>query len=123
MQEEIMSGLNDLVRSGKVLYLGISDAPAWQVVRCNMIAERYGWAKFVVYQVGLPLLSPLVEDNIYLRLLSFELAAETACPAGSALALVDEQSSWDMSAEEGYQSWTGQLAESSAAGAASANPQ
>ena len=46
-----MRGLNDLVQAGKVLYLGISDAPAWQVVRCNMIAERYGWAPFVVYQV------------------------------------------------------------------------
>ena len=46
-----MRGLNDLVQSGKVLYLAISDTPAWQVVRCNMIAEHYGWAPFICYQV------------------------------------------------------------------------
>ncbi|KAK9846068.1 hypothetical protein WJX84_008154 [Apatococcus fuscideae] len=48
--EEIMRGLNDLVQQGKVLYLAISDTPAWQVSRCNVIAERYGWAPFICYQ-------------------------------------------------------------------------
>lgn len=45
-----MRGLDDLVRSGKVLYVGISDTPAWEVARCNTITERYGWSPFIAYQ-------------------------------------------------------------------------
>jgi len=48
--EEWMKGLNDLVSSGKVLYLGISDTPAWVVSRANTIAQLRGWSPFVVYQ-------------------------------------------------------------------------
>lgn len=48
--EEWMKALNDLVERGKVLYLGVSDTPAWVVSRANTIAEMRGWAKFVVYQ-------------------------------------------------------------------------
>jgi len=45
-----MQGLNDLVRSGKVHYIGISDCPAWQVAQLNTIAELRGWTRFVAYQ-------------------------------------------------------------------------
>jgi len=37
--EEVMRGLDDLVRRGKVLYVGISDAPAWWVAQANTLAE------------------------------------------------------------------------------------
>ena len=37
--EEVLRGLDDLVRSGKVLYVGISDTPAWQVTRMQAIAD------------------------------------------------------------------------------------
>ena len=47
---EIMRGLDDLVRSGKVMYVGISDTPAWEVSRCNTIAEHFGWSPFIAYQ-------------------------------------------------------------------------
>ncbi|UZJ53712.1 hypothetical protein CBS101457_003032 [Exobasidium rhododendri] len=47
---EIMQGLNDLVRAGKVLYLGISDAPAWVVSKANQYARDHGLSQFVVYQ-------------------------------------------------------------------------
>lgn len=47
---EVMQGLNDLVRSGKVLYLGISDTPAWVVSAANEYARAHGLAQFVVYQ-------------------------------------------------------------------------
>ncbi len=49
--EEVMRALDDLVRSGKVLYLGISDTPAWEVSRANMLAEMRGWASFVALQM------------------------------------------------------------------------
>ncbi|KAL2280946.1 hypothetical protein FJTKL_12250 [Diaporthe vaccinii] len=48
--EELMQSLNALVRSRKVLYLGISDAPAWWVVKCNDYARQHGLKAFCVYQ-------------------------------------------------------------------------
>ncbi|KAJ4213280.1 hypothetical protein NW759_011122 [Fusarium solani] len=47
---EIMQSLNYLVSSGKVLYLGISDTPAWIVVKCNEYARQHGLRQFSVYQ-------------------------------------------------------------------------
>eukprot|EP01120_Amphizonella_sp_Union-15-10_P017368 TRINITY_DN9621_c0_g1_i1.p1 TRINITY_DN9621_c0_g1~~TRINITY_DN9621_c0_g1_i1.p1 ORF type:complete len:325 (+),score=59.39 TRINITY_DN9621_c0_g1_i1:84-1058(+) len=47
---EILRAFDDLVRSGKVHYIGISDTSAWQVSRANAIAELQGWTQFVAYQ-------------------------------------------------------------------------
>lgn len=47
---EVMQGLNRLVSAGKVLYLGISDTPAWIVSKANEYARQNGMAQFVVYQ-------------------------------------------------------------------------
>ena len=49
--DEILRGLDDLVRSGKVNYIGISDTPAWIVSQANMMAELRGWSKFVGLQI------------------------------------------------------------------------
>lgn len=49
--EEVMRGLDDLVRAGKVLYIGISDSPAWVVSRANMLAELRGWSAFTALQI------------------------------------------------------------------------
>ncbi len=48
--EEVMRGLDDLVRSGKVAYIGVSDTPAWIVSRANMMAELRGWSAFIGLQ-------------------------------------------------------------------------
>lgn len=48
--EEVMHGLNSLITSGKVLYLGISDTPAWVVVKANDYARANGLRPFSVYQ-------------------------------------------------------------------------
>ena len=48
--EETMRGLEDVVRAGKVRYLGISNHPAWMVMKANAIAEKMGWTKFVASQ-------------------------------------------------------------------------
>ncbi len=50
--EEVMRGLDDLVSTGKVLYLGISDAPAWIVARANTMAEGRGWSRFTALQIN-----------------------------------------------------------------------
>lgn len=47
---ELMHSLNDLVVSGKVLYLGISDTPAWVVSKANQYARDHSLRQFVVYQ-------------------------------------------------------------------------
>lgn len=49
--EEILRAMDDLVRAGKVLYLGISDTPAWQVSRMQAIADLRGWSPFVAMQM------------------------------------------------------------------------
>ncbi|KAJ5109911.1 hypothetical protein N7532_002556 [Penicillium argentinense] len=48
--EEVMQSLNNLVAAGKVLYLGISDAPAWVVSKANQYARDHGLRTFSVYQ-------------------------------------------------------------------------
>ncbi|KAF5339247.1 hypothetical protein D9758_013289 [Tetrapyrgos nigripes] len=48
--EEIMDSLHNLVVSGKVLYLGVSDTPAWVVSQANQYARAYGKTPFVIYQ-------------------------------------------------------------------------
>lgn len=48
---EVMRAFDDLIRSGKVLYIGISDAPAWVVSQCNTLAELRGWTQFIGLQV------------------------------------------------------------------------
>ncbi|KAI0789615.1 Aldo/keto reductase [Abortiporus biennis] len=48
--EEVMNSLHNLVASGKVLYLGISDTPAWIVSQANTYAKSNGKTPFVIYQ-------------------------------------------------------------------------
>ncbi|RSH95563.1 hypothetical protein EHS25_000655 [Saitozyma podzolica] len=48
--EEIMLSLNDLVKAGKVMYLGVSDAPAWIVAQANQYARDHALQPFVIYQ-------------------------------------------------------------------------
>jgi aryl-alcohol dehydrogenase-like predicted oxidoreductase len=48
--EELLRGLDDLVRAGKLRYIGASNFMAWQLARCNLLAEVHGWTQFVVMQ-------------------------------------------------------------------------
>lgn len=48
--EEVMSALDDLVRAGKVRYLGASNFSGWQLMKSQSVAERYGYARFVANQ-------------------------------------------------------------------------
>jgi aryl-alcohol dehydrogenase-like predicted oxidoreductase len=61
---EIMRGLDDLVRQGKVFYLGISDAPAWWVARANTMAELRGWTAFTGLQIKYSLLERTPEREL-----------------------------------------------------------
>jgi aryl-alcohol dehydrogenase-like predicted oxidoreductase len=62
--EEVMRGLDDLVRQGKVLYIGISDAPAWWVAQANTLASLRGWSPFVGLQIEYSLVERTVEREL-----------------------------------------------------------
>lgn len=49
--EETLRALDDLVRQGKILYVAICNAPAWQVARMQTIAELRGWSPLVALQI------------------------------------------------------------------------
>jgi aryl-alcohol dehydrogenase-like predicted oxidoreductase len=62
--EEVMRGLDDLVRQGKVLYVGISDAPAWWIAQANTLAGCRGWTSFAGLQVEYSLTERTVEHEL-----------------------------------------------------------
>jgi aryl-alcohol dehydrogenase-like predicted oxidoreductase len=62
--EEVMRAFDDLVRQGKVLYVGISDAPAWVVSRAQTLAELRGWTPFVALQVEYSLVERTPEREL-----------------------------------------------------------
>ncbi|TAK13492.1 MAG: aldo/keto reductase [Anaerolineae bacterium] len=73
-EEEVMRSLDDLVRAGKVRYLGISDTPAWVISKANMLAEWRGWSRFVANQFPYSLASRTPERDIIPMSRSEELA-------------------------------------------------
>lgn len=72
--EETMRGLEDIVRSGKVRYIGISNHPAWMVAKANGIADKMGWTKFVALQNYYSIAARDVEREIIPLALSEGLA-------------------------------------------------
>ncbi|MEQ7127935.1 aldo/keto reductase [Actinopolymorpha sp. B11F2] len=49
--EEVLSTLDDLVRTGKVRYVGVSNFSGWQVMKSLSVAEKYGYPRYVAHQV------------------------------------------------------------------------
>lgn len=62
--DELMRSLDDAVRAGKVLYVGVSDTPAWQVSRANTLAELRGWSRFVGLQIEYSLIERTPERDL-----------------------------------------------------------
>ncbi len=62
--EETMSALDDLVRSGKVRYIGFSDTPAWKVAEAQVTARFRGWAPLIALQIEYSLLERTVEGEL-----------------------------------------------------------
>ena len=62
--DETMAALHDLVRAGKVRYLGISDTPAWKTTQAQMIAQFRGWTPFIGLQIEYSLLERTVEGEL-----------------------------------------------------------
>ncbi|KPC66681.1 aldo/keto reductase [Streptomyces chattanoogensis] len=62
--EEVMRALDDQIRAGKILYVGASNWPAWEVSRANMLAELRGWSAFAGIQVRYNLLERTPEREL-----------------------------------------------------------
>jgi len=63
-EEEILRALDDMIRAGKIHYIGVSDTPAWIVSRMNAIAELRGWTQFTGLQIKYSLLERTVEREL-----------------------------------------------------------
>ncbi|HAA59238.1 MAG TPA: aldo/keto reductase [Myxococcales bacterium] len=80
--EETMRALDDLVRAGKVLYIGISDTPAWVVSASNTLAELRGWTQFVGLQIEYSLLQRTPERDLLPMAKHFGMSVAAWGPLG-----------------------------------------
>lgn len=62
--EETMSTLDDLVKSGKVRYIGFSDTPAWKCAQAQTIAKFRGWNPLIALQIEYSLIERTVEGEL-----------------------------------------------------------
>ena len=62
--DETMRGLDDLVGSGKVRYVGFSDTPAWKVAQAQVLAEWKAWTPFVALQIEYSLIERTIEGDL-----------------------------------------------------------
>ncbi|MFD9247128.1 aldo/keto reductase, partial [Streptomyces sp. NPDC059556] len=70
---EVMRALDDQVRAGKVLYVGVSDWPAWEVAQANTLAELRGWSAFAGLQIRYNLLERTPERELLPMAHAFDL--------------------------------------------------
>src|SRR5207244_3069943 len=83
--EEVMRGLDDIVRQGKVLYVGISDAPAWWIAQANTLAELRGWTQFTGLQIEYSLIERTVERELIPMAKALNLGVTAWSPLSSGI--------------------------------------
>ncbi len=83
--EEVMRSLDDLVRAGKVLYVGISDAPAWVASHANTLAQLRGWTPFIGLQIEWSLLQRTVERDLVPMARAFDIGITPWGPLGAGI--------------------------------------
>lgn len=83
--EEVMRGLDDLVRAGKILYVGVSDMPAWKVAQANTIAQLRGWSPFVGLQAEYSLVERTAERDLIPMALDLGLGVMPWAPLGASI--------------------------------------
>src|ERR1700729_4104753 len=83
--EEVMRAFDDLVRQGKVLYIGVSDAPAWWIAQANTLAELRGWASFIGLQIEYSLIERTVERELIPMAKAFNLGMVAWSPLAGGL--------------------------------------
>ena len=83
--EEIMRGLDDLVRSGKVVYVGISNTPAWRVAQMQTLADLRGWSPLIALQIEYNLVERTPELELIPMARAMGLAVVPWSPLASGL--------------------------------------
>ncbi len=83
--EEVIRAFDDLVRAGKVLYIGVSDAPAWWIAQANTLADLRGWTQFVGLQIEYSLVERTVERELIPMAKAFKLGVVAWSPLGGGL--------------------------------------
>jgi aryl-alcohol dehydrogenase-like predicted oxidoreductase len=83
--DEIMRALDDLVRSGKILYIGLSDFPAWRVSRAATLAELRGWAPVIGLQTEYSLVERTPDRELLPMAKAFGLGVVAWSPLGGGL--------------------------------------
>ncbi|MGW0190051.1 aldo/keto reductase [Streptomyces sp. NPDC003362] len=78
--EEVMRALDDLVRTGKVLYLGVSDWPAWEIAQASTMAELRGWTAFAGSQLRYNLLERTPERELLPQARAYDQAVLAWAP-------------------------------------------
>jgi aryl-alcohol dehydrogenase-like predicted oxidoreductase len=81
--EETMAALEDLIRAGKVRYIGVSDTPAWKVAEANITARFRGWSQFIGLQIEYSLLERSVEQELVPMALELGLGITPWSPLAS----------------------------------------
>jgi aryl-alcohol dehydrogenase-like predicted oxidoreductase len=81
--EEVASTLNDLVRSGKILHIGLSDVPAWYASRYTTIADLRGWERPASLQFEYSLVSRSIEREHVPLARELEISITPWSPLGS----------------------------------------
>jgi len=83
--DEVMRAFDDLVGQGKVLYTGISDAPAWWIAQANTLAELRGWSPFIGLQIEYSLVERTVERELIPMAKAFGLGLVAWSPLAGGL--------------------------------------
>jgi aryl-alcohol dehydrogenase-like predicted oxidoreductase len=84
--DEVLRGIDDLIRQGKVNYAAISDTPAWIVSKGNTLAELMGWSQFIALQVEYSLLQRSPERDLLPMAKHYNMTVTPWAPlAGGAL--------------------------------------
>lgn len=83
--EEIVRGLDNLVRAGKVIYTGLSDFPAWRVARAATICELRGWAPLVGLQIEYSLVERTADRELLPMARALGLGTVAWSPLGGGL--------------------------------------
>lgn len=80
--DEVLRAFDDVVRAGKVRYVGVSDTPAWQVAHAIAIAELRGWSRFAGLQIPYSLMQRTVERDLLPMARALDVAVTTWEPLG-----------------------------------------
>jgi aryl-alcohol dehydrogenase-like predicted oxidoreductase len=83
--EEVMRAFDDLVTQGKVLYIGVSDSPAWWIAQANTLAELRGWTQFIGLQIEYSLIERTVERELIPMAKAFNLGLVAWSPLAGGL--------------------------------------